>query len=391
MIKKSIIFHLYTLAWCLNEVLTALKQNANLLLFILIFISVCNAVYVNLYYKTNLFIKSLNVLLVVFTVYGVLAILGSDVILRPTGDVVPNYAYLGDIYSSLLPIYSYYLYAVKGYINTKCILIYSILFVVVCAACFHIAYFNFTIETFREEGFTNNAGKTFVYVIPLFFFLDRYKKSQYVLLFISFLYILFSLKRGTILAGALLVFVFIYKAFHNYTKKEKIIMLTFLLLCAIVGLGYLNETLFQSDYFQSRLESTLEGDSSGRDLIYNELYDIFLNDISGLAILFGNGANATIRLIGIEAHNDWLEILINNGILGFLVYFCFFISFVVVWKRSRLLHDLSIYNVLGAYLIVMFLFSMYSMSYYTLFTSGCLGIGYCLAKYDYKCLIMKHS
>lgn len=76
----------------------------------------------------------------------------------------------------------------------------------------------------------------------------------------------------------------------------------------------------ESDYFNHRIEQTLEGDSSNRDVIYGGLIIHFLDETNALKLFLGNGAQATLKIHGGFAHNDWLELLINNGIIGALIY-----------------------------------------------------------------------
>ena len=138
------------------------------------------------------------------------------------------------------------------------------------------------------------------------------------------------------------------------------------------------------------MEATLNGDSSGRDTIYKDLYRLFFNTVSEFTILFGYGANATIKYLGIEAHNDWLEILINNGLLGVFLYLIYWLFYYQTWKQMKKITSTYIYYTFGAYFLIMFLFSLYSMSYASIAISAKLGIGYCLAEFEKERKILNY-
>ncbi len=390
MLRETCIFHIYTMLWCCYELMVVLEMNTTWILLLLITYSLLNTLYVNIHYKVNAFLKGLNILLIMFSVYGIALILKGDHVMRETGDFVPNHAYLGMIYSSILPIYTYYLYAKKGFINNKMICFYTVIFFLVSIVCFKLNYKNFLLMDFLRDEFTNNYGKDFVYILPFLFFFRDKKKIQYVLFVALLIFILMSMKRGAILAGGVVSIYFIYNSFKTYSVKEKRFALILITISLFVICYYIFNTLFHSDYFQIRLEATLNGDSSGRDTIYKDLYRLFFNTVSEFTILFGYGANATIKYLGIEAHNDWLEILINNGLLGVFLYLIYWLFYYQTWKQMKKITSTYIYYTFGAYFLIMFLFSLYSMSYASIAISAKLGIGYCLAEFEKERKILNY-
>ena len=89
-------------------------------------------------------------------------------------------------------------------------------------------------------------------------------------------------------------------------------------------------------YFQKRIENTLDGNSSGRDVLYNSLANYFWNETTSMQFVFGSGANATLQVVGDYAHNDWLEIAVNQGVLGLLVYVFYWMLFCKTIMSSSL-------------------------------------------------------
>ena len=136
---------------------------------------------------------------------------------------------------------------------------------------------------------------------------------------------------------------------------------------ALAGYFIYNQFL-DNEYLQRRLEATLEGQSSNRDVAYSQLLDHWLNESNPLIFLFGNGTAQTISVWGNYGHNDWLELLVDNGLFGAVLYFSIFVSTILYIKKARLVFEMKT----AAYLCVLILFiqSCFSMG----FTGGGNGI-----------------
>ena len=134
--------------------------------------------------------------------------------------------------------------------------------------------------------------------------------------------------------------------------------------------------LQNSAYFNERLEYTLEGNSSGRDRLYSVFWRHFINESNPFLFLFGNGALATLTISFNAAHNDWLEIAINQGLLGILVYVYYWMMFYKTWKKSKF--DSEIYLATGLILLVFFMKTLFSMSYNDMTVYDTLCLGYCM-------------
>ena len=93
--------------------------------------------------------------------------------------------------------------------------------------------------------------------------------------------------------------------------------------------------------------------------------------------MFGLGPDSSFDIIGKEAHNDWLEILTSQGLLGVIVYLFFWINSYIYWKRIP--KNRVYYPIVGAYLIIMFTRTFFSMSYATVPTAATLILGYSIA------------
>lgn len=280
--------------------------------------------------KTSSGIITATVLLVLmYIVYG-----GTIIMF---GDGIPwtaDSTYLKNSFNSLLPIFFFYNQTKAGNLTEKRIRIYSLL-MLLCVIIFYTYFGLNLLALLGVDETTNNVGYMFVALLPFVFFWHEKPLLQYILLAVLMLYILMGMKRGAIAIGAMAVVVFIYSQFKTGTGKRKtyVFMLSVLIVLGVIyAVGYLLET---SDYFAYRVESTMEGNSSGRDRIYGAVWNEIKNEQEIIPILFGRGANSTIKFAGNFAHQDWLETACNNGLLGVFILLSFFIVFGVSVLKSR--------------------------------------------------------
>ena len=161
------------------------------------------------------------------------------------------------------------------------------------------------------------------------------------------------------------------------TKKFILCILSIVLfVCLII---FISDFATSSNYFQYRLNGTFAGDTSGRDEYYIAFWQYFINLKNPLNVLLGSGAYSTIKIIGNTAHSDWFEILINNGIVGIVVYLVFVRRFwKLFWCNRRTQY--------GAVLLCLFLFyfikSMFSMSYNSIPIMIMVMLGYTLVQIE---------
>ena len=167
----------------------------------------------------------------------------------------------------------------------------------------------------------------------------------------------------------------------NSSFNKKIFTLA-LGVCIIVAGYQISMQIIENDpYLSSRLEDTLEGNSSSRDLIYNKLINNMKNETSLVNLLFGYGADGTRKIAGRLAHNDWLEIYTDMGLVGFLIYLYYWLC---LFRMRKYIKDAGILQ--SFYIIMTFCFmrSLFSMSINDMYIVTTFIIGYIAAqsKYD---------
>lgn len=353
---------------------------STLLQAVLILISMFYVFYANNRYNLPSYFKALNVLLVMFTIYGIIMMMMGE---RSyiMGDAISNTNYLKGVYLSLLPIYAFYVFAKKGYLKESTMKTWFFVFFVLALRAFFRAQGSSGLfgsdAGLYEAEFTNNVGYTFVALLPALILFHKKPVIEYLGMIVCGLFILLSLKRGAIVCGSVCILWYLFINLKKSKKSKKWIILlagVAIVLVSVYTIIYLRET---SNYFVLRMEQTTAGESSGRDSYFTLFFNYFLHENNSVGILFGNGADATLRIGGNYAHNDWLEILINQGLIGLIIFLVYWISFYKTWRKTRV--NPQAFMAIGMFFIIYFLSTLFSMSYNAVARCAAMVLGYYLA------------
>ena len=161
----------------------------------------------------------------------------------------------------------FFQYASVGYITTSRIRVYAMVLLLSLIPQFYYQQDQIMLASDREEV-TNNMGYTFLSIIPLLFFFTSKPLIQYSLLAITMLYIIISMKRGAIVIGSLSVIALIWSNLFSKDSKHKIWSLLFAVVLVVATVAVVSNMMAEGGYFAYRVEQTLSGDTSGRDVIY---------------------------------------------------------------------------------------------------------------------------
>lgn len=375
---------LYTLLWCIMHLKGVLysADGVSVAVYWLIML-------MSLFYFTKVIIKptrlpilrALDALTIMLILYGIFNIL-FEVPIVTSWNVIPTDFYLKNILNSLLPIYAYYYFAKNGFITKKWIISFALIFLAIAFGRYIVSLHK-AMELWMagENEVTNNAGYIFVSLMPLACFFNKRPLFQYIYLAVCMVMIVAAMKRGAILVGGVCMILFLYQTITSSSSWKRYIYigLSIAILCAAYYF-----VLYQLDtnvYFQSRLEATLEGNSSERDVLYGIFYDMMF-DRNIFYILFGQGADTTVRFGPNYAHNDWLEIGVDQGIIGIIVYALFIIQLFRFWFAIPVKTILK--TAMGMVVAIFFLKSIFSMSVNNLDIYVSLVLGYSMAVYSPK-------
>ena len=117
-----------------------------------------------------------------------------------------------------------------------------------------------------------------------------------------------------------------------------------------------------SAYLAGRYQDTLEGYSSQRDVYLTTIFNYMEDNFSIRSFFFGIGAQGTLLVNVSFAHNDWVAILLEQGVIGLLTYVLFWIGFVYSWIKSWN-HSKESFVVIGSLIIIGFGKTFFSMFY----------------------------
>lgn len=283
-------------------------------------------------------LKITVVLVCMYFIYGLIYMLHSQPVTFEEGGSPASYYYLQQSLNSLLPIFLFYSYTKRGYITEKRLRVYFFLFVIVAICTFqHLHQEQVLTDLYGRTEFTNNVGYTFLSLMPMLYLFNKKPIVQYLLASIVLLFIVMSMKRGAIVIGAMCFFHFFYQNWKNSSRtKDRLLIVLLTLLLFGVAYYYVSNMLEHSDLFLKRLEATQDMDSSGRDDLVSIIWMKYWNNIGVVSLLLGNGANSTISFAGNYAHQDWLETLCNNGVVGVGILLSFYITFLKTALSQRL-------------------------------------------------------
>lgn len=382
----------YILLWSLYYLQGTLYAEGSiisqlLLLLLLLYSSYCFVKVVVSYKLPPLFV-SINIFLGIMTIYGIIFIIlpqniyiGDDL-----STPVVKMNFLKNLYMSILPIYVMFYFSKKKILTEKVVKFIFIILLITYMFLFERNYQSELLDLLEknsnEESVVNNMAYHFLKLFPLLFFWNKKPLVQFLFTAVIFSFILSGMKRGVILIGFICLLWFLYNILKNSHAKQRLVVVLLSTLFIIVGILYVSN-LYESDlFFKYRIEQTLEGDSSNRDIIYSTLWEHFQQESSLLKMLFGNGVFYTVFISGTFAHNDWLELLTNQGLLGVFAYLLFYITFAYTIYLNR--RNLFFVSVMGMSLIIMFISSFISMSYDAIGLAPALGIGYSMCQISNK-------
>ncbi len=388
---KKFFFYLYLVLWIIYELQGTLYAHGSLIsqgsLFLLMLMSLFYFGFANfrLYLPRPLIL--LTFLLLAWTMYGIIPLIfGTGLVALQ----VQPFNYLKGIYMSLLPIYAFYVFACRGQLTENHVRFLFFIFLALAILSFYDEQKIRLLNTTKEEV-TNNAGYIVVSLLPLVILFRRKPIIQYLLLCVCMLFVFLGMKRGAIISGVLCSLWIMLESFRQDRSVHedgssrrrfwRFIATVAVVIGAFYGVTYLLNT---SDYFNLRLEQTISGNASGREEMYFSYFDWYVNQDNLFSVLFGNGAFATLRFFGLYAHNDWLEILIDNGLLFALLYASFWVSLFVLFLKGK--RGSSSKMILGSFIIIYFLKSLLSMTYNDVTIYAACAMGFAFSEFKHQAI-----
>lgn len=246
---------------------------------------------------------------------------------------------MGGVILINVTFYTFMFLGLKGHIGDE--FMRRLFFVVLIVAAF-IHFDALATKRFsrNESEVVVNTSYVFAYLVPYVFFVRSHVKSFLILSFIVFMLVT-GAKRGAMLIGSVGVIIwFIYAFFHLRGDKRQFLNRSLFASMLVLMFFVLLTFLFSKySFIAQRLLNLGEGEGgSGRAEMFDNILSGWLNDGDLFNILFGYGFSASRSFTGngLYAHNDWLETLINFGLLGLAVYGFFWISCIKIATNKSL-------------------------------------------------------
>lgn len=273
---------------------------------------------------------------------------------------IPSLTILGNVLCALLTLELFTCLSEKGVMTERFIAILAFLLVIVAIPYF----FHYRVEMlsdFEATGeinadITNNASALFLMLLPILFLLKN-PIQQWVSFMVCLFFIILSAKRGNIIAAVIPSLLFAYGALKD--NKHSVLKTIAVIVAIVIASFFLFNWAMNNDYLMYRVEQTIEGNSSRRDVIYANAWNAWASAESLFTLLFGYGyMGASVRAGVGPAHSDWLEFLVDFGLFGVLFYLFIFIVF---FKQVRRTHAFETRIAMLAALLIWFFKSVYSM------------------------------
>ena len=264
-----------------------------------------------------------------------------------------------------LSFYPFYYFAQRGLLKSKHLLIFFLVMIPITILQYFFNANQILLERLSDSTeLVNNIAYSFVALIPFVFLFKEKKVYSIASMALLMFFIIQGGKRGALIAGVIGLLFFIYYQLKTIDKRHRY-RSYLLVLIGVLGLGYFAYDVFQNNEFLiARMQKLGEaGGSSGRDIIYMNLFNAWFNSDSLFHLLFGYGFAASLYLSGTGnfAHNDWLELLSNFGLLGALIYALLFYAAIKYIRNKS--WDIDKRLLLLTIVSIWFFSTLVSMSY----------------------------
>lgn len=162
-------------------------------------------------------------------------------------------------------------------------------------------------------------------------------KAKYILFFIIIICSIIAAKRTGLIACIFVVILYVLMIGKNFSSKIKTIIAGSVLL---LGLYFvLNQFMSEEiETIADRIENIKEDEGSGRGEIFSNVYNEITNNSDPASFLLGKGHNEVINSkssIGFSAHNEFLEVAYDYGVIGFIIFLFIFIAILRTYTKTK--------------------------------------------------------
>ena len=260
----------------------------------------------------------------------------------------------------LMPIYTYFWYGICGKLTKKHIIWFSIVFIGLSIPQFYyLAYYLVEhaswVNDYNET--TNNIAYYFLQGSIFLPLITKKKKLSLLLFFIIVFYLILGVKRGAILCFVCALPFYL----RHILGRTSWYTIPIVLILFVLVANWMVDYFSNMSYLQLRIEETMEGNASSRDVYWTKIINyVFESHLSLFGLFFGYGFNESVNIVGNLAHNDWLELLSGFGLFSIFIYLGIMISVIKI-RNFTLDKDIKVCLTMG--IIIWFLQTFFSMAY----------------------------
>lgn len=227
------------------------------------------------------------------------------------------------ILMTFLLFYPFYYFSRFNFIYYKQLLIFFFILIPITILSFYFKQSNLLLNRLSgNNDVVNNITFTFARLIPFVFLFRKNKLISSASLVLLIYFVILGSKRGTLIAAIVGALIFAYYQLSMSSKKYKIrdYIIGIILIGVIVY--YFVDFYTGNEFLVNRMTDLYEGNSSGRDIIFTNLFNSWFNSDNFFRLILGYGFGSSQYMSGTgnTAHNDFLEILSNFGLVGFTLY-----------------------------------------------------------------------
>lgn len=257
-------------------------------------------------------------------------------------DVPSNLANTASVRNIVIAVYGFvvivffYYSVINQHLSN--VLLNVVLLIVLANGLWEI-YYAFSFQRLKQgvEVINTSAGYIFVMILPVLLY--RFRKDNIWIFLVTLILTMLTGKRGALVIYAVLILYGLlnYKTISRYFRINWKIVLFLVLI--IVSYSVFMEYAYES--LQHRL-LTIKNEqrgtiASGRDVIWSTLLSAWYNG-DFINLLFGFGFYATIPINRFIAHNDFVEFLVDFGLIGLLLYCVVLVQFFKNIKRVKIIN-----------------------------------------------------
>lgn len=206
-------------------------------------------------------------------------------------------------------------------------------------------------------------------------------KAKYILFFVIIICSIIAAKRTGLITCIFAIVLYVLMVGKNFSSKIKTIIAGSILL---LGLYFLLNQFMAEEIatITERIENIEEDDGSGRGEIYSNVYNEITSNPDLNSFLFGKGYNEVVNSKssrGFSAHNEFLEVAYDYGIIGFIIFLLVFIAILRIYLKTKI-HQYKVAVFLSFVIFFAFSFTSHTILNTTNIVFLCMFWGYIDAK-----------